>query len=82
MFSNRLHTPIILNPSNHNYIALQEIGISLNSGNISIPYEKPAIVYFEWNTTFRNHSEDLSRDEIKKKVFYQHLQPKQEHFFY
>ena len=32
LFSNRLHTPIILNPSNHNYVALQEIGISLNSG--------------------------------------------------
>ena len=69
LFSNRLHTPIILNPSNHNYVALQEIGISLNSGNIRIPNEKPAIIYFEWNTTFRNHSEDLSRNEIKKKVF-------------
>ena len=69
LFSNRLHTPIILNPSNHNYVALQEIGLSLNSGNIRIPSEKPAIIYFEWNTTFRNHSEDLSRNEIKKKVF-------------
>ena len=66
LFSNRLHTPIILNPSNHNYVALQEIGISLNSGNIRIPYEKPAIIYFEWDTAFRNHSEDLGRDEIKK----------------
>ena len=27
-FSNKLHSPIVLNPSNHNYIALQEIGIS------------------------------------------------------
>ena len=69
LFSNRLHTPIILNPSNHNYVALQEIGISLNSGNIRIPYEKPAIIYFEWDTAFRNHSEDLGRDEIKKKNF-------------
>lgn len=69
LFSNRLHTPIILNPSNHNYVALQEIGLSLNSGNIRIPNEKPAIIYFEWNTTFRKHSEDLSRNEIKKKVF-------------
>ena len=67
LFSNRLHTPIILNPSNHNYVALQEIGISLNSGNIRIPYENPAIIYFEWDTTFRNHSEDLDRVEIKKK---------------
>ena len=69
LFSNRLHTPIILNPSNHNYVALQEIGISLNSGNIRIPYEKPAIIYFEWDTAFRNHSEDLGRDEIKKNFF-------------
>ena len=69
LFSNRLHTPIILNPSSHNYVALQEIGISLNSGNIRIPYEKPAIIYFEWDTTFRNHSEDLDRVEIKKKNF-------------
>ena len=82
LFSNRLHTPIILNPSNHNYVALQEIGISLNSGNIRIPSEKPAIIYFEWNTTFRNHSEDLSRKEIQKKSFYKNLQPKQQHFFY
>ena len=66
LFSHRLQTPIILNLSNHNYIALREIGIRLNSGNIRIPSEKPAIIYFEWNTTFRNHSEDLSRNEIKK----------------
>ena len=66
LFSNRLHTPIILNPSNHNYVALQEIGISLNSGNIRVLSEKPAIIYFEWDTTFRNHSEDLDRVEINK----------------
>ena len=52
LFSNKLHTPIILNPLNYNYIALQEIGITLNSGNIRIPYETPAIIYFEWDTTF------------------------------
>ena len=69
LFSNRLQTPIILNPSNHNYVALQEIGISLNSGNIKIPYEKPAIIYFEWDTTFLNHSEDFGREEIRKKNF-------------
>ena len=68
LFSNRLHTPIISKPSNHNYVALQEIGISLNSGNIRIPYEIPAIIDFEWDTTFRNHSEDLDRVEIKKKM--------------
>ena len=36
IFSNRLHTPIILNPSNQNYVSLLEIGISLKSGNIRI----------------------------------------------
>ena len=34
LFSNKLHTPIILNPLNYNYIALQEIDISLKPGNI------------------------------------------------
>ena len=52
LFSNKLHAPIILNPLNYSYIALQEIGISLKSGTMRIPYEKPAITYFEWNTTF------------------------------
>ena len=69
LFANKLHTPIILNPLNYNYIALHEIGISLNSGNIKIPYEKPAIIYFEWDTTFRYHLEDLSNYEIRKQVF-------------
>ena len=69
LFSNRLHTPIILNPSNHNYVALQEIGISLNSGNIRIPYEKLEIIYFEWYTNFHSHSEDLDRVETRKKTF-------------
>ena len=67
-FANKLHTPIILNPLNYNYVALQEIGISLNSGNIRIPYEKPAIIYFEWDTTFRYHLKDLSDYEIRKQV--------------
>ena len=31
LFSNKLYTPIILNPLKFNYIALREIGISLNS---------------------------------------------------
>ena len=68
-FSNKLHTPIILDPLNYNYIALQEIGISLNSSNIRIPYEKPAIIYFEWDTTFRHHLQDLSDYETRKQVF-------------
>ena len=37
LFSNKLHTPIILNQTNYHYVALQEIGIDLNSGNIKIP---------------------------------------------
>ena len=60
LFSNKLHTPIISNPSKYNYIALQEKGISLNSGNIGIVYEKNANIYFEWDTTFPYHLEDLS----------------------
>lgn len=39
--SNRLHAVITLNQSNHNYIALQEIGMSLNLGNIRINHENP-----------------------------------------
>jgi len=50
-FSNKLHTPIHLNPSNHNYIALQEIGISLSSGNIQVPNDKPTLIYFEWDVS-------------------------------
>ena len=69
LFANKLHTPIILNPLNYNYIALHEIGISLNSGNIRIPNENPAIIYFEWDTTFRHHLEDLSSYEIRKQIF-------------
>ena len=69
LFSNKLHTPINLNPSNYNYVALQEIGISLNSSNIQIPNEKPAIIYFEWDITFIHQSEDLSNYETAKEVF-------------
>ena len=69
LFSNKLHAPINLNPSNYNYIALQEVGISLNSSNIRIPNEKPAIIYFEWDKTFNKQSEDLSKYHIAKKVF-------------
>ena len=69
LFSNKLHTPIILNPLNYNYIALQEIGISLKSGNIRIPYEKPAIIYFEWDTAFCDQLEDLSNYKNKETSF-------------
>ena len=44
LFSNKLHTPINLNPSNYNYVALQDIGLSLNSGNMKTPNQKPAIL--------------------------------------
>ena len=80
LFANKLHTPIILNPLNYNYIALHEIGISLNSGNIKIPYEKPAIIYFEWDTTFRYHLEDLSNYEIRKQVFKNTYEQNKNHF--
>ena len=59
LFSNKLHTPINLYPSNYNYVALQEIGISLNSSNIQIPYEKPAIIYFEWDKTLLCRPHDI-----------------------
>ena len=80
LFSNKLHTPIILNPLNYNYIALQEIGISLKSGNIRIPYEKPAIIYFEWDTSFCDHLEDLSNYEIRKQVFKNTYEQNKNHF--
>ena len=54
LFSNKLHTPIILNPSNYHYIALQEIGLSLDSGNIKISNQNPAIIFFEWNADYSN----------------------------
>ena len=68
-FSNKLHTPIILNPSDYHYVALQEIGLSLNSGNIKIPNQKPAIIYFEWNTNFSNNLEKITNYETLKEVF-------------
>ena len=81
LFSNKLHTPINLNPSNHNYVALQEIGISLNSSNIQIPNEKPAIIYFEWDKTFIHQSEDLSNYETAKEVFIKTYNENKSSFF-
>ena len=73
-FSNKLHTPIYLNPSNHNYIALQEIGISLSSGNIQVPNDNPTLIYFEWDVSLYlffhpDFSEDLTDKETYKKLF-------------
>ena len=44
-FSNKLHNPISLDPSQYHYVALQEIGISLNAENIPIPPDKPSLIY-------------------------------------
>ena len=52
LFTNRLHTPIILNPINYHYVALQEIEIDFNSGNVKNPYQKPGIIYHDWDTNF------------------------------
>ena len=73
-FSNKLHSPILLNPSNHNYIALQEIGISLSSGNIQVPNDNPTLIYFEWDVSLYlffnpNFSDDLTDQETYKRHF-------------
>ena len=80
-FSNKLHTPIILNPSDYHYVALQEIGLSLNSGNIKIPDQKPAIIYFEWNTNFSNNLEKITNYETLKKVFIETYEQNKNSFF-
>ena len=48
-FTNKLHNPINLDSSLYHYVALQEIGISLNAENIPVPTSKPAIFYIEWD---------------------------------
>ena len=48
-FSNKLQKNIKLDPLLHHYIALQEIGISLNSENIPLPNNNPSLYFFEWN---------------------------------
>ena len=69
LFTNKLHTPIILNPTNYHYVALQEIGIDLNSGNIKIPNQKPGIIYFEWDTNFDGNLKLGGDFEILKDTF-------------
>ena len=71
LFTNKLHTPIILNPTNYHYVALQEIGIDLNSGNIKIPNQKPGIIYFEWDTNFDDNLKLGGDFEILKDTFIQ-----------
>ena len=73
-FSNKLHSPIVLNPSNHNYIALQEIGISLSSGNLQVPNDNPTLIYFEWDVSLYlffnpDFPDDLTDKETYKKNF-------------
>ena len=85
-FSNKLHSPIVLNPSNHNYIALQEIGISLSSGNIQVPNDKPTLIYFEWDVSLYlffnpDFSEDLTDKETYKKTFLTTYERNQNNFF-
>ena len=85
-FSNRLHTPIILNPSNYNYIAIQEVGISLKSSNIKISNDNPTLIYFEWDIStflyfYPDFSADLTNIEILKKTFLNTYKKNKEHFF-
>ena len=69
LFSNKLHTPIILNQTNYHYVALQEIGIDLNSGNIKIPNQNPGIIYFEWDTSFNDNVKVGDDFETLKETF-------------
>ena len=74
-FSNRLHKSISLNPSEYSYVALQEIGVSLNLGNVKLPNQKPSLIYFQWNTDILSayHPNlttlDLSYDDELKDLF-------------
>ena len=43
LFTNKLHKPINLDSSLYHYVALQEIGVSLNTENIPVPTNKPSI---------------------------------------
>ena len=77
-FSNKLHTSINLNPENHNYVALQEIGTSLSSGNNKVPIDKPTLIYFEWDISLflfikPDFHEDFKDKEIYKKTFFKHI---------
>ena len=81
LFTNKLHTPIILNPTNYHYVALQEIGIDLNSGNIKIPNQKPGIIYFEWDTNFDDNLKLGGDFEILKDTFIKTYEKNKSSFF-
>ena len=80
LFSNKLHTPIVLNASNYHYVALQEIGIDLNSGNIKIPNQKPGIIYFEWDTNFNDNVKVGDDLETSKETFIKTYEKTKTHF--
>ena len=67
-FSNKLHKAIILDPSVYHYVALQEIGISLNAENIPVPSDKLALIYIS-NTGYLPAN---TLEELTKHLF-QHL---------
>ena len=58
LFTNKLHKPINLDSSLYHYVALQEIGVSLNTENIPVPTNKPSIFFIEWdlNIYFTNNN--------------------------
>ena len=80
LFSNKLHTPIVLNASNYHYVALQEIGIDLNSGNIKIPNQNPGIIYFEWDTNFNDNVKVGDDFETLKETFIKTYEKTKTHF--
>ena len=80
LFSNKQHTPIILNQTNYHYVAQQEIGIDLNSENIKIPNQNPGIIYFEWDTHFNDNVKVGDDFETLKKLLSK-LMKKQKHIF-
>ena len=60
-FCNELQKTIYLDHVKYHYIALQEVGINLNSLNVNVPDHKPCIIYFQWNwDLFSTINSDLS----------------------
>ena len=57
------------------------MGIGLSSGNKRVPYEKLAMIYFEWDTIFRYHLEDWKDLEVRKQVFKNTYEQNKTHFY-
>ena len=72
--------PIVLNSSNYHYVALQEIGIDLNSGNIKISNQKPGIIYFEWDTNFNDNVKVGDDLETLRETFIKTYEKTKTHF--